>query len=732
MPENLSTFDFNDENSNVSDNPRFEKIFEERLSRRQWLGHAAAGAALGLTSHAGLAAASNAPVKVRVTAKTWPPIVELKFNSVAKSLEDKVQVATGYRYQVLYALGDPLDSQTPDFKNDGSDTGFERRAGDHHDGMEWFGLDAMGRPSTRSVNRGVLAVNHEATTDEKLTSFFIHPTGGQPSLPRLASEVDKEVALHGLSVVEILTDSSIWRYDRNSLLNRRVTPLSPAQLMGPARGSAHVITRYSPDGLNSRGTLNNCGAGKTPWGTYLSGEENWTGYFFRDGQDDERRGATSPEVIALRRYGRPAGAASRHGWETAGVQESYSRWNINASASAPQDDYRNEINTFGYIVEMDPYHPQTSIRKRTALGRMAHENVCFARPLAGQPLVAFMGDDSRNEYIYKFVSEARWDPKDAEPVDRLAIGDKYLDRGTLHVARFNPDGTGDWIELSLNNPRVANSALFPFKTAADIAVYTRIAADLVQATKMDRPEWGGISPRTGELYITLTNNSSRNASNVDAANPRAYTDFKNDRAQKGNVNGHIVRIGHRRPTDTQFSWDIYLFGSEALADAAQINLSNLSDENDFSSPDGLVFSPATGICWIGTDDSAYADKTNCMLLAAIPGRVGDGSSHTLNYSENTTEKSVKAHIGKPATSLSVKRFLVGPRDCEITGCCETPDGKALFINIQHPGEATPMAAVLDPSRYTSQWPSNAGYGAGSRPRSATIVITKEDGGVIGS
>lgn len=720
---------FNDEDSNRTSNAAFEHILDARLSRRSMFKGvvgAAGATALGTVGLAGCATSGG----MGGSAST---VETLGFKAVGKSIADRVSIAEGYQFQVIYALGDPLEAGVPAFKNDGTDTQFERRAGDHHDGMEWFGLDSAGRPSESYNGRGLLAVNHEATTDEKLTSFFIHADGGKAVLPRNAAEVDKELAIHGLSVVEVLASNGKWSYQQASRFNRRVTQNTEVELHGPLRGSEHAITKYSPDGTKARGTLNNCGTGKTPWGTFVSGEENWAGYFFRDAKDDERRGKDNKQVAGLERYGRKAGAASRHGWESAGAQDLYVRWNNGALASSAKDDYRNEMNTFGYVVEMDAYEPTLKVRKRSALGRFAHESVSFAKPVAGQPIVAYMGDDARNEYIYKFVSAAKWDPKDARPSNRLDAGDKYLNKGTLFAARFRDDGTGEWKELSMDNPVIANNSRFEFKSEADIAVFTRIAADAVGATKMDRPEWGGVNPKNGEIYMTLTNNSTRTAERVDAANPRAYTDLKDGKEQKGNVNGHIVRMAEAKPTDTEFKWDVYLFGAEAGADAARINLSNLTDANDHSSPDGLVFSPATGICWIQTDDGAYTDKTNCMLLAAIPGHVGDGGKKSVSsQAADGSTKTVTTYAGKTPNESTLKRFLVGPRDCEITGWAETPDGKAMFINIQHPGENTKAADVNNPAKYTSQWPSNEGYGAGKRPRSATIVITKKDGGVIGT
>ncbi len=706
---------FNDEDSNTSNNPSFENVLSARLSRRSLLG-ATGVAALGGTALTGCA--TSGPVA---------PVSSLGFKPVAKNMADQVTVPEGYTARAIYALGDPLSAATPAFKNDGTDAEFGNRAGDHHDGIEWFGLDASGKPSDSFNSRGLLAMNHEATTDEKLSSFFIHPTGGTSVLPRPAAEIDKELMIHGLSVVEVQTDGKAWAYKADSAFNRRVTTMTPVTLHGPARGSEHLVTKYSPDGTQARGTLNNCGTGRTPWGTFISGEENWFGYFFRDAKDDDAR-KKDKQVQALNRYGRKAGAASRHGWESGGTADTYTRWNNSAVGASAKDDFRNEMNTFGYIVELDPYDKNAVLRKRTALGRMGHENATFARAVAGQPVVAYMGDDARGEYIYKFVSSAVWDAADAQPANRLAAGDKYLDKGTLFVARFKGDGTGEWLELSMNNPVIAGSSYFEFKNDADVAVFTRLAADAVGATRMDRPEWAGVNPKNGEVYITLTNNSARTVATVDSANPRVYTDLKAGKEQKGNVNGHIVRMSQKSPADAAFQWDIYLFAAEADADKASVNLSSLTDDNDLSSPDGLVFSKATGVCWIQTDDGAYTDKTNCMLMAAIPGQRGDGGSKTLSYGD----KQVTTHMGKPQTAATLKRFLVGPKGAEITGITETPDGRALFINIQHAGENTKMADVTDPTKYESQWPANAGYGAGKRPRSATIVITKNDGGVIGS
>lgn len=728
---------------NESANPSFDTILAARLSRRNFmLGSVGTGAmavfgGVSLGALAGCNSDSDSVAAAPVSPTT--PETLLGFTAVSKSLADAVVIPDGYSFSVLCALGDPLRSATPAYGNVGTDDDYENRFGDHHDGMEYFGLSAAGTPDAASSERALIGMNHEATTDETRSSFFLHADGGTPSLPRPAAEVDKETAIHGISVFEIVKSGGTFAYVQDSAFNFRIHQNTPVEIHGPARGDDLLVTQYSAAGTATRGTLNNCGTGKTPWGTLVSGEENWAGYFTRNATDDAARTAAgyAKSVTALKRYGRAQGATSRHGWESVVTgEDKYRRWEISLTGASADgsDDYRNELNTFGYIVEIDPYDKSMAARKRTALGRFAHEAASFSIPVEGKPLAVYQGDDSRGEYIYKFVSTKNWTAADANRADRLAVGSEYLDDGKLHVAKFNADGSGEWIELSIANPAIAGYATYPFADQADVLVNARLAADAVGATKMDRPEWSAVNPANGEVYFTLTNNSNRRLNPTgsqvapDAANPRVYSDVKGtSTVNTGNVNGHILRIRENagEAAATTFSWDVYLFGAESIANAG-INLSALTDDQDFSSPDGLAFTPSTGICWIQTDDGAYTDVTNCMMLAALPGQVGDGDTVTVPGTGVTTYR------GKQPSADTLKRFLVGPKECEITGICESPDGRALFVNIQHPGEGTAMADIADPSKYTSQWPSNAGYGAGVRPRSATIVITKNDGGRIGS
>lgn len=758
-PERMALAAHDPEDTNTSANPSFQDVLDARLSRRgaMRLGIGTAGAAvLGSVGLPACGGGSGGGGPAAAGGVGTP--LALQFAAVPKSTADQVTVPAGYTARVVHATGDSIGAAAATFANDGNDANWDSRVGDQHDGMEYFGLNAAGTgPDRAGSERGLLAMNHEAIVD-----LFMHPNGATAA-PRPAAEADKEMAAHGLSVVEVRRGNGTFSYVANSPFNRRVTPLTPIQLNGPARGNALMVTKFSAAGTTTRGTINNCGTGITPWGTYLSGEENWNGYFARGGADNATRNALGAagvrSVASLARYGIAQGQVGRHAWETVpGGADAYVRWNVTLDNAQPADgsnDYRNEANTYGYIVEMDPYDGAQAIRKRTALGRFAHESAAFGLRVEGRPLALYMGDDSRGEYIYKYVSTAAWTAGDATPANRITTGDKYLDDGKLYVAKFNADGSGEWVELNIANAAIAAYAPYDFADQADVLVNARLAADAVGATKMDRPEWCAVHPVTGEIYYTLTNNSNRKVEPtatqqlVDAANPRVYTDSRNGGAQSapGNLYGHIIRMREAggSSTATTFTWDVYLYGAQSARDGnspltaeqylARVNLSALTSEQDFSSPDGLWFSPKTGVAYIQTDDGQYTDVTNCMMLAGLPGAVGDGTVVPIQYTRaDTTTFTVAARVGARPTSQTLRRFLVGPKDCEITGIAETPDGKALFVNIQHPGEGTAAANIGNPAAFTSHWPGNAGHGAGganARPRSATIVITRDDGGVIG-
>jgi secreted PhoX family phosphatase len=679
--------------------------------------------------------------------------LKLNFNPVAKSLEDAVSLPQGYSHDVLYALGDPIARWVDDFRNDGTDDAisFQWRSGDHHDGMYFFGMGPNGRYNKRVSERGLLCMNHEA-----ITPAYLHPAGQTVvgGVRTVRDEVIREFFAHGVSVIEILrerrrkphqwsscyrkhrrpnTRGMEWDYEQESRFNRRIHTLTPMKLTGPAARSPYMVTKYSPEGAYTRGTVNNCANGYTPWGTYLTCEENFAGYFRRIAATDNPK-RSAKEIASFNRYG--VAGTGRELWATVTpdtADDIFGRWNtekLGASING-SDDYRNVSNTYGWVVEIDPFDPRSTPRKRTALGRFGHEGAEIGPVRAGEPIVFYMGDDARNEYIYKFVSARAWDPRDAG--GGLAAGDKYMDEGTVYVAQFLPDGTGQWIELAFDkNGLTPANPVYPFADQADLLVNLRFAADAVGATKMDRPEWAAVHPSNGEVYFTLTNNAAaqRPIGAVTPSNPRFYNDRKTTgQDQKGNPNGHVVRFkeGGGYADALSFDWDVYLFGARSTASPDNVNLSGLTDANDFSSPDGLWFSYATpGLLWLQTDDGAYTDVTNCMMLAALPGQTGDGEARTITNVDGVNSSTVTTYVGKSGGEKKLRRFMVGPKECEITGIAETPDGKALFVNIQHPGENT--APNYATGAFGSHWPD----GGASRPRSATIVITRDDGGTIGA
>ncbi|MGQ0660527.1 alkaline phosphatase PhoX [Sphingosinicella sp.] len=674
------------------------------------------------------------------TTVTVGPAV-LSFNAVAKSLADIVTVPAGYTVTVLYRGGDPLAANVPAFANDGTDTNFAQRAGDHHDGMYWYGLNAAGTAREDSNNeRGLLAMNHE-----NITENYLHPngqTGNGTTVPRPEAEALKEIEAHGVSVVEVRRQGGTWSYNQASAFNRRITPNTVVEFNGPVRGNAQMRTAFSPGGTQGRGTINNCAFGFVLWGTFLTCEENWAGYFRRSATDNANRSAR--EITALNRYGIPQGASGSYGWASVtpadATNTTYRRWNISVDPATPAGgtgDYRNEHNHFGWTVECDPYDPTRAPRKRTALGRINREGAWHGQWVAGRKVTIYSGDDARGEYLYKFISANAWNPADAQAADRLAIGDKYLDNGTLCVAKFNADGTGVWLPLVFGQgPLTAASPVFPFQDQADVLIHPRLAADALGATRMDRPEWTATHYLTGEIYLTLTNNNAtlRPLNGTDAANPRHYNDPRGATNQFGNPNGHILRLRETGDNSESltFTWDNYLFGAGSDLNATNINLSSLDATNDFSSPDGIWFARPTNpsglinpLLWIQTDDGAFTDVTNNQMLAALPGRTGDGGARTITNTGSGGATATQATFVGAVPGVKLKRFMVGPKGCEITGVDSTPDGRTLFVNIQHPGEGG------GPTNITSNWPQSQTGQASGRPRSATVAVTKDDGGVVG-
>jgi secreted PhoX family phosphatase len=687
---------------NPSQNSPFSDILEKNMSRRMVMRGGLAAAFATMTT-LGLAGCNSSDddddISGGDTPPTQPPEVpgggteppaalKLGFESLPNSMTDGCVVPNGYVAHVFAPWGTPLNDNALPWDQNGNNSSNDllNSMGMHHDGMHFFPIEG-------SSTEGLLAINHE----------YIDPAALHPNGPtavagkRPAEEVRKEINAHGVAIVHVRRENGRWNIVNNSRFNRRFTSATAMKIAGPIAGTDWVKTPFSPNGTQVRGTNNNCGNGYTPWGTYITAEENWAACFVNTG--------TRPAHQL--RVGVSAGPAGRYQWETAQGDPSevlgeFARFNVTETGASATQDWRNEVNGFGYLVEIDPYDPASIATKRTSMGRFAHEGCAYSKPEAGKPLAFYSGDDSRFEYIYRFVSEAVWDPKDAERTDRLAVGAKYLDKGTLYVARFNEDGTGEWLPLIGATKGTGGRTLADeFGSLDAILINTRGAADFVGATPMDRPEWTATHPTNGDIYLTLTNNSSRNAtSGTNPPNPRL-----------NNVNGHIIRW-HDEAGSTKFEWDIFVFGSNAAANA-DTNRSGLTTLNQLASPDGLGFDPR-GILWIQTDNGIdggrnndVARATNDQMLAVIPGSLADstGTGPAINASNQA----------------DLRRFFVGPNEAEVTGFAFTPDYTSIFLNIQHP---------VNWPAYGTDDATVASTGT-VRPRSSTVVIQRADGGPIG-
>lgn len=627
------------EDSNRSANPSIHEVSDP--ARRVWV-HGGLAALAGSVLAPWLASCASAP-------GGGGPL--LGFKGIPPTDADALVVPEGYVAEVLAPWGEPvgIPGQMPAWRPDAGNSAAEQavQMGMHHDGIHFYPLEG-------SSTHGLLVMNHEYTDDG-----LLHPDGMKTWS---ADKVRKAQAAHGVSVIEVALKDGRWAMVRPSRWARRFTAFAPFALQGPAAGHALMRTAADPDGRTVLGTLNNCASGMTPWGTYLSGEENWAFYF--DGGEN---------VDAdQKRWGLP---------KTSGY-----RW---AAHDERFDAKRNpnEFHRFGWVVEIDPYDPTSLPVKRTALGRAAHEGAWVGVTKDGRAVV-YSGEDARFEYIYKFVSR-----------DRIAPGGgranrELLDHGTLYVARFDADGTGRWLPLVQGQGPLtpANG----FADQGEVVIKSRQASDRLGATKMDRPEWLAIDQAAREVYCTLTNNSARGAPGMpgpDAANPRA-----------NNVMGQIVRWKEDGDFDaTTFHWShLVLAGDPANArPEAQGNIKG----DIFACPDGLVLD-ARGVLWIQTD--AHATQMYKGEFERI------GSNQMLACDRASGE---------------IRRFLTGPVNCEITGATMTPDLRTLFINVQHPGETpSDRSDPAQPDRY-SRWP---GGQPGNRPRSATVVIRRRDGGIVGT
>jgi uncharacterized protein len=575
----------------------------------------------------------------------------LGFKSVPLSTADTISVPEGYSYQIIAPWGEAvgLSGENPPFKMDASNTAAEQEVqmGMHHDGIHFF--------SQEGSTSGLLVMNHEYSDDG-----LLHTDG---MTTWTAQKVRKAQAAHGVSVIEVEQKGGQWQIVKPSPWARRITSNTPMAFAGPAAGHAMLKTAADSAGMKPIGTLNNCASGITPWGTYLTCEENFINYF--SGPDQP-----SPHEA---RWGLRKGAPAGYRWH-----EHDDRFD---AVKNP-----NEPNRFGWVVEIDPFNPSSTPVKRTALGRAAHEGATVAVTKTNRAVV-YSGEDSRFEYIYKFVSRDAIKPGGAQANAEL------LDHGTLYVARFDADGRGRWIALTHGQGPL--NAANGFADQGEVLIKTRQASDLLGATKMDRPEWITVD-KQGWVYATLTNNSNRGGDKqpaVDAANPRA-----------NNTMGNIIRWKEDGDFDNAvFQWNHFIMAGDPANTRADAKGNVKGDM--FGCPDGL-WVDGRGVMWVQTDMSTSAMGKgdlerlgNNAMLAADP-RTGD-----------------------------IRRFLVGPVGCEITGATGTPDGRTMFLNIQHPGESPSERSEATAPRKYSNWPDQNPAG---RPRSATVVVRKNDGGVIGT
>ena len=660
-----------------ADRPDFQTVAAARYARRDVLRGSLALAVASLFAPAALRSAIAADA-----ARPAAQSARLGFEPVPVSAADTLVVPKGHRTQVLLPWGEPITGSHPEFTPQNSGSEQAMQMGMHHDGMHFFPIEGED-PHQGSSDDGLLVTNHEymeprllhaAARGREVSAFdvLLREDGS-----RDPDQVLKEMNAHGVSVVHIKRgDDGDWASIR-CRRNRRLTPETPVTIGGPLAGDPRMRTPYSPDGTRARGTLNNCSHGVTPWNTYLACEENWWLYFHHEGDD-------APASLARYNVGR----FNIWRWHLAAANAGeeahrYLRFDATPRGDDAASDYRNEAHTFGYVVEFDPFDPDSVPVKRTHLGRFSHEGVIFAPEREGRPVVLYSGDDSPFEYIYKFVS--------SRPYDAATADGSLLDEGTLYAARFDEDGSGKWLALV-----PGENGLGPdngFATVADILLNSRGAADIAGATPMDRPEWGAVDPGTGAVYFTLTNNKRRSAEQVDAVNPRKHNHF-----------GQIVRW-HEADDDhaaTTFSWELFVLAGDE-DDSRDLAGEPLTADSRFAMPDGLYFD-ADRRLWIQTDiadadqnQGPYAPMGNNAMLCADP---------------DTGE---------------IRRFLTGPVGQEITGCVSTPDQTTLFINVQHPG-ATTSPEDFAAGRSSSCWPD---YGDGP-PRSATVAITRADGGKVGS
>ena len=626
----------------------FEQVLKRRCSRRTALkGLAGAAAVTGGSAVLGLNGCTN-------TVKPGEP---LTFKELPHGYDHTHHVADGYNAEILIRWGDPVFADAPDNFSGGvvdADSQLQQ-FGYNNDFIGFLPLPlSSNKQGSNKSDHGLLCVNHEYTIAE-----LMFPSAGQSLSQREQAEI--EMAAHGHSVIEIKKLAGRWQVIKNSKYNRRISAHTEMQITGPAAGHSRLQTNADPTGRTVFGTLNNCAGGITPWGTVLIAEENFQGYF----NGDIETLASEQEKANYLAFG--AGSAW-YNWH-----QFHRRFDIEREP--------HEFNRFGWMVELDPYDPTSTPKKRTALGRFCHEGATIVAEHR-KPVVAYSGDDGKNQFIYKFISSGVYDKH-----NRRANMDLLAD-GTLYVARFHDNGVGEWLQVSGDD-------------SAQGLIDTRIVAKKIGATPMDRPEDIETNPVTGRTYVMLTNNNKRTPETTDAVNPRANNKW-----------GQIVEIlppgsdGNRDHLAPYFQWEMFVLAGDPNhpEEAKQGRYHPATSEHGwFANPDNLAFDPA-GRMWISTDG-----LRNSLTADGQQAPVHDG----VWACETTGEQ-----------RALTRHFFGCPKGAEACGPCFTPDGETFFVAVQHPGHI-PGSDYHNPG---TRWPD---FAPNNPPRPSVVVITKKGGGVIG-
>jgi hypothetical protein len=641
---------------NPTDNRTMGEIIAARFSRRGFLmGSLAVSAIAATVSPLALVAAGEARAAEASA---------FNFDELEAGIDDRHHVAPGYDADVLLRWGDPLFADSPEFDPvKQSAEAQARQFGYNNDYVGYIPIDG-------SPEHGLLVVNHEYTNPHLMFPgivSIVEKDGKKTAevAPLSKEQVDVEMAAHGGTIVEIRKQGGKWQVVRDGKLNRRIMSTTEMALSGPVAGHDRVKTNADPSGTRVIGTLNNCAGGVTPWGSYVMAEENIHGYFSGELPEGHKESAN------YKRLGIPEGA---YEWGA-----HYDRFNL---AREP-----NEPNRFGWIVEVDVNDPNSVPRKRTAMGRFKHEGAESIVAKDGR-VVFYLGDDERFDYVYKFVTAGRFNPDDR------AANMNLLDDGTLHVAKFAEDGSVEWMPIMFGEGPL--TAANGFASQADVLIETRRAADLLGATKMDRPEDIQPNAGNGKVYVMLTNNSKRKAEQVDAANPRASNAF-----------GHIIEIVEDGSdfAAAKGKWEVLLkCGDPSVADV------------------GATFSTATTANgWFGMPDNCAVDSAG-RLWVATDGQGPKATGRTDGLWALDTEGAARA---------TSKLFFRVPIGAEMCGPLFAPDDQTAFVAVQHPGDGgEDWEGFGRPSYYedpSTRWPD---FKPDMPVRPAVVAITKQGGGKI--